>query len=92
MNKKAETNKENQTNKTNKTIRIIAAALVIAAIFAATFVPIAVQGGGAWYEKAGLECADVAVQSNRILKLNTLGLEPEVQAQVTEKLIEALKD
>jgi len=78
--------------KAKKTLKYIATALVIAAILAATFIPIAVQWGGAWYEKAGLECADVAVQSNRILKLNTLGLEPEVQAQVTEKLIEALKD
>jgi hypothetical protein len=78
--------------KAKKTLKYIATALIIAAILAATFIPIAVQWGGAWYEKAGLECADVAVQSNRILKLNTLGLEPEVQAQVTEKLIEALKD
>ncbi len=78
--------------KVKKTLKYIATALIIAAILAATFIPIAVQWGGAWYEKAGLECADVAVQSNRILKLNTLGLEPEVQAQVTEKLIEALKD
>ena len=78
--------------KAKKTLKYIAPALMIAAILAATLIPIAVQWGGAWYEKAGLECADVAVQSNRILKLNTLGLEPEVQAQVTEKLIEALKD
>lgn len=78
--------------KAKKTLKYIATALIIAAILAATLIPIAVQWGGAWYEKAGLECADVAVQSNRILKLNTLGLEPEVQAQVTEKLIEALKD
>ncbi len=78
--------------KAKKTLKYIATVLVIAAILAATLIPIAVQWGGAWYEKAGLECADVAVQSNRILKLNTLGLEPEVQAQVTEKLIEALKD
>ena len=78
--------------KVKKTLKYIATALMITAIFAATLIPIAVQWGGAWYEKAGLECADVAVQSNRILKLNTLGLEPEVQAQVTEKLIEALKD
>ncbi len=89
MNKLTETSK---TNKINKTIKLTATVLIIAAVLAATFIPIAVQWGGAWYEKAGLECADVAVQSNRILKLNTLGLEPEVQAQVTEKLIEALKD
>lgn len=76
------------SSKQKKTFKVIATALIIAAILAATLIPIIVQWGGAWYTKAAYETADVAIRSDRILHADSFNIDPAYR----EKLIESLRD
>ena len=72
----------------NKTIKIIIAVILLAAIVAATVIPIVTQWGGAFYDKAGLEVLETVQTTYRILHMDTSGIDESYR----DKLIEKLKE
>ena len=72
----------------NKTIKIIIAIILLAAIIAATVIPIVTQWGGAFYEPAGNEAVEVVLLTQNILKMDKIGIDEQYRDIMIEKLKE----
>lgn len=60
--------------------------IIILAIAAVTFVPIVTQWGGLFYSKAGYECTEVAIATQRIFDMDKYGIPDSYRDRFIEQL------